>query len=42
MAAKKRTITELTARERELRIELANVRAELLARAGEVDPGPSK
>jgi hypothetical protein len=40
MAAKKRTITELAAYERELMAELARVRVEISERAGQVDPEP--
>lgn len=42
MAAKKRTIAELAAYERELMAELAAVRVEISERAGQVDPEPKK
>jgi hypothetical protein len=40
MAAKKRTIAELAAYERELMADLAKVRVEISERAGQVDPEP--
>lgn len=38
----RKTIAELAARERELLDELTQVRAEIAARAGEVDPPPKR